>query len=214
MSLPNLSYLVQLTHNSNHTILQETRLGFIVSGQISTKSSKRKNNSDSISLLVSNKQLSSQLESFWRSEEIENHLPTKEESFCEKHLVENTFRDQRGRFVVSLPRIDHMQPVDSSQSKVPYETFYLPHHAVFRESFTTTKTRVVFDGSAKTSNDQSLNSILATGSVVQQDLFSIIIRFRTHRYVLSGDIPKMYRQIRINPQDFPLQRILWYDNDN
>ncbi|XP_075221666.1 uncharacterized protein LOC142324673 [Lycorma delicatula] len=110
--------------------------------------------------------------------------------------------------------LEHMQPLDSFQSKVPSEMFYLPHHAVFRESSTTTKTRVVFDNSAKASNGQSLNSILATGPVVQQDLFLIIISFRTHSYVLSGDIPKMYRQIGINPQDFPLQRIFWYDNEN
>ncbi|XP_075221339.1 uncharacterized protein LOC142324296 [Lycorma delicatula] len=104
--------------------------------------------------------------------------------------------------------LDHMQPVDSFHSKVPSETFYLPHHAVFHESSTTTKTRVVFDGSAKTSNGRSLNSILPTGPVVKQDLFLIIICSRIHSYVLSGDIPKMYRQIRINPQHFTLQRIL------
>ncbi|XP_075217763.1 uncharacterized protein LOC142322573 [Lycorma delicatula] len=110
--------------------------------------------------------------------------------------------------------LDHMQPIDSTQYKTPSETFYLPHHAVFRESSTTTKTRVLFDGSAKISNGRSLNLILATGPVVQQDLFSNIIRFRTHGYVLSGNVSKMYRQIRINPRDFPQQRIIWYDNNN
>ena len=49
----------QLIHKSNHTILQETRLGFIVSGQIPSKRKSVK--SDPVSLFVSNNQLSSQL---------------------------------------------------------------------------------------------------------------------------------------------------------
>ena len=109
--------------------------------------------------------------------------------------------------------LDHMQPVVSANSPDRIsDIYYLPHHAVLKESSTTTRTRVVFDGSAKTSNGNSLNSILATGPVVQQDLFTIVLRFRTHAYVLAGDIPKMYRQVRINPRDYSLQRILWYDD--
>ncbi|XP_046868574.1 uncharacterized protein LOC124461027 [Drosophila willistoni] len=40
---------------------------------------------------------------------------------------------------------------------------YLPHHPVIKESSSTTKVRVVFDGSSKTSNGKSLNEILAIG---------------------------------------------------
>ena len=35
-------------------------------------------------------------------------------------------------------------------NKPSNEVYYLPHHCVFKEDSTTTKLRVVFDGSAKT----------------------------------------------------------------
>ena len=100
-----------------------------------------------------------------------------------------------------------MKPVKPQQSKQP--CYFLPHHAVFKETSTTTKTRVVFDGSAKTSNGLSLNDILQVGPTVQPDLYSIVLRFRTYQVCFTADITKMYRQITVHSQDRDLQRILW-----
>ena len=69
--------------------------------------------------------------------------------------------------------------------------FFLPHHAVTKESSATTKLRVVFDASAKTSNGLSLNDILTVGPTIQDDIVSHLLRFRTHKYVISADIEKM-----------------------
>ena len=49
--------------------------------------------------------------------------------------------------------------------------FYLPHHCVFKEDSTTTKLRVVFDGSAKTTKGVSINDALMVGPVVQDYFF-------------------------------------------
>jgi len=67
----------------------------------------------------------------------------------------------------------------------------------------------VFDGGAKTSNGLSLNDILQVGPTVQQDMYSIVLRFRTHQVRFTAGIAKMYRQINVHPQDRDLQRILW-----
>ena len=56
--------------------------------------------------------------------------------------------------------------------------FYLPHHAIIWEDKQTTKTRIVFDASAKDSNGVSLNSCLEPGPVLQPDLVGILLRFR------------------------------------
>ena len=96
----------------------------------------------------------------------------------------------------------------SVHSKVS-NTYYLPHHAVFKHSSSTTKLRVVFDRSAKTTNGLSLNDILLVGPNVQQDRFSILLRFRVHNYVLIADIEKVYRQILVSDDDCHYQRILW-----
>jgi hypothetical protein len=80
---------------------------------------------------------------------------------------------------------------------------------VFKKDSTTTKLRVVFDGSCHTTNGKSLNDNLFSGPALQQELFSILARFRTHQYVLTADIAKMYRQILVDCDDRNYQLIVW-----
>ena len=68
---------------------------------------------------------------------------------------------------------------------------------------------VVFDCSAKTTTNLSLNDISLVGPTVQSPLISIITKFRTHPYVMTADIEKMYRQINVHPLQQNLQLILW-----
>lgn len=89
------------------------------------------------------------------------------------------------------------------------DRYYLPHHAVIKPSSTTTKFRVVFDASCKSTNGLSLNDNLLTGPILQQDVTQIILRWRHHEYVFTADIEKMYRQVWVHPDDAKFQRILW-----
>lgn len=104
--------------------------------------------------------------------------------------------------------LGHMREVAESE-KDPPVAYYLPHHPVFKDSSTTTKVRVVFDGSAKTSTGYSLNEALCVGPVVQDDLLDIMMRFRTYKVAVVGDIAKMYRQVLLHPEDRPLVRIFF-----
>lgn len=101
----------------------------------------------------------------------------------------------------------HMKEADNSHT--PKTRFYLPHHPVLKESSLTTKLRVVFDASAKSSTGVSLNDVLMCGPTVQEELFSILARFRKHSYVITSDVEKMFRQISVDPEDQDLQCILW-----
>ncbi|XP_077278038.1 uncharacterized protein LOC143906111 [Temnothorax americanus] len=92
--------------------------------------------------------------------------------------------------------------------------YYMPHHAVIKDSSHTTKVRVVFDASAKTSNGISLNDTLMVGPTIQDKLFSHLIRFRTYNYVITADIEKMYRQVLVHEDDRRYQRILWRRGGN
>ncbi|XP_025997325.1 uncharacterized protein LOC113005694 [Solenopsis invicta] len=92
------------------------------------------------------------------------------------------------------------------------ESFYLPYHCVFKYTASSSKIRVVFDASSKSSTGVSLNDALMVGPTVQQDLFSIFLRFRTFRFVMAADIIKMYRQIIVHPSQTCYQRIFWRDN--
>jgi hypothetical protein len=116
-------------------------------------------------------------------------------------------KSQYHNFMKEYEELGHMEPETSQEGKST--CYYLPHHPVFKETSSTTKTRVVFDGSSKTSNGLSLNYILHVGATVQQDLYSTVLWFRTHEVCFTADIAKMYRQIVVRPQDRDLQRILW-----
>lgn len=105
-------------------------------------------------------------------------------------------------------QLGHMTEID--QQSVPVNKHYfLPHHAVFKESSSTTKLRVVFDASFKTSNGVSLNNLMMTGPALQQNICDIILRWRLYRYTFTADIEKMYRQIWIAQNDRNYQLMLW-----
>jgi hypothetical protein len=113
-------------------------------------------------------------------------------------------------FLDEYQSLHHMSPVTIEDREMfSNDGYFLPHHSVVKESSVSTKLRVVFDASAKTSNGVSLNDKLMVGPVVQQDLFAIITRFRLHNIVISADITKMYRQIQLDKEDRKYQRILW-----
>nr|XP_034836350.1 uncharacterized protein LOC117992744 [Maniola hyperantus] len=93
-------------------------------------------------------------------------------------------------------------------------SYFLCHHAVFKQQSESTKLRVVFDASCPTSSGFSVNDLQYVGPTVQDTLFSILLRFRQHRYVLTGDIEKMFRQVIVHEDDRNLQLILWRDNEH
>ncbi|XP_018403530.1 PREDICTED: uncharacterized protein LOC108780351 [Cyphomyrmex costatus] len=111
-------------------------------------------------------------------------------------------------FMNEYASLGHMK-VANIESDEDSTSFYLPHHCVFKTADKNSKIRVVFDASCKSSTGVSLNDALTVGPVVQQDLMSILLRFRTHRYAISADIIKMYRQILVDPSQTRLQKILW-----
>lgn len=108
--------------------------------------------------------------------------------------------------------LGHMSEIRSSDKANESPRYYIPHHAVMKESSLTTKLRVVFDASCKTSSGKSLNDILRVGPTIQQELFAIVTRFRQHQHVVTADISKMYRQVNIRDDHRDLQRILWRPN--
>lgn len=131
----------------------------------------------------------------------------------EKRLGRNVeLRSQYSMVLNEYEELGHMIPATAATKNE--EVYYLPHHCVIKESSRTTKVRVVFDASAKTSSGESLNDQLLVGPTIQEDLYTILLRWRRHRVVMAADIQKMYRQIRVQKSDTNFQRILWRVHPN
>ena len=96
--------------------------------------------------------------------------------------------------------------------KSPQQVFYLPMHAVRKDSSTTTKIRAVFDASVKSSSGVSLNDTLMVGPTVHPSLTDVLIRFRMHRIALVADVSRMYRAIELVDHDRDFHRFVWRNN--
>lgn len=89
---------------------------------------------------------------------------------------DSSFGELYINFMTEYEELKHMQlATHSSESISPV---YLPHHGVLRESSTTTKLRVVFNGSSRTSTGVTLNDCLHSGPKLQQDLDAVLLRWR------------------------------------
>lgn len=108
--------------------------------------------------------------------------------------------------------LNHMQEVPTEEINNP--AVYLPHHAVVKTEKETTKIRIVFNASQKGKNDVSLNDELLVGPQLQEDIRSLIMRWRMKRVCYVADVKMMYRQILVTKDDQNLQRVLWRNNPN
>ncbi|XP_063363671.1 uncharacterized protein LOC134652418 [Cydia amplana] len=153
-------------------------------------------------------------------------LPLKTEvpRACEgntREIAQNRLIQLERRFL-KMPKLkeEYVKVIDDyieqkHMEKVPTEeihtkkSVYLAHHAIIREEKETTKTRVVYDASCKGTNGFSLNDDLLVGPVLQEDLRSLIMRWRMHAICFVSDIHKMYRMVLTTKEDSDYQRILW-----
>ncbi|XP_055585373.1 uncharacterized protein LOC129738208 [Uranotaenia lowii] len=125
----------------------------------------------------------------------------------ERRLARNAdLRELYTKFMEEYIQLGHMEEVEEASD---IKRCFLPHHPVEKEDSTTTKLRVVFDASCKTTTGVSLNDGLLTGPVIQDDLRAIILRCRMRQIMVVADVEKMFRQINITREDRPLQSILW-----
>ena len=86
----------------------------------------------------------------------------------------------------------------------------MDHHEVFKEN-STTPVRIVINSSFKEGNELSLNDILMKGPNVLSRLFDILIRWRLYPVAFTGDISKMYHNVRTGQMEANLRRLLWRD---
>ncbi|XP_015911609.1 uncharacterized protein [Parasteatoda tepidariorum] len=103
----------------------------------------------------------------------------------------NLYRD----FLEEYEKLGHMREV--TREIEPEVTYYATHHGIYRPEKSTTKLRVVFNCSSETDKGISLNDFQYNGGVIQEDLYTQMLRFRTYTYAFTADLKMMYRTILI-----------------
>ncbi|XP_037931282.1 uncharacterized protein LOC119666083 [Teleopsis dalmanni] len=244
----------KITLATGDPVLQNSTLGWIVSGMVASNTDTSKVLcavfGGGVEAVDNNSSLEDAIERLWRMDEVNTTERTlsKEKKFCESNCVQNVRTNKEGRFVVRLPFLENSLTLGESQETAwrrfislerrlakndvfmeEYErlgymtevnldsmltpTYFISHHCVLKPDSTTTKLRVVFDASAKTTSGHSLNDLMYNGPTVQSELFSISLRFRRPRFVHT-DIEKMYRQVLINPEDRRYQLLICRSSPN
>ncbi|XP_044592074.1 uncharacterized protein LOC123270196 [Cotesia glomerata] len=125
---------------------------------------------------------------------------------------EREYSDMYRAFMAEYIQLGHMVRIPVNE--LPANAYFLPHHGVLKLDSTTTKLRTVFNGSCATSTGISLNDILHAGPKTQIDIFDVMLRIRCSRILFATDITKMFRQIEVDSLDWPLQCILWIDEND
>ena len=91
--------------------------------------------------------------------------------------------------------------------KSPLNKWYLPHIPVIRPDQTTTKTRIVFDASAKFEG-VSLNDAIYQGPKLQRELTDVLLRFQRNPVALMCDTAEMYLRIEVAPKRLTISAFL------
>ena len=122
--------------------------------------------------------------------------------FCntEKRLLKNPeIAAAYSENIIQYLEKGYIRKIDPTEEK-PARRWYLPHFPVVRLNRATTKTRVVFDTSAK-SGGISLDHVIYQGPKLLRDLNDILLRFRKHPVALMCDIAEMYLRIEVTTKD-------------
>ena len=140
-----------------------------------------------------------------RTQAVTRYLQTEKAAF-RRHI-----RPQFQEGIKSYLDLGHAEEVPPEEQP-PKTSFWLPMHPVFKEASTSTKLRVVFDGSAATTTGLSLNQALHVGPTIQATLSEMLMKFRCYTIALNADISKMYREVQLSTTDRDLHRFVWREN--
>lgn len=127
-----------------------------------------------------------------------------------KRLSKEGLYERYNREIERLLDSGYAEVVPTDQLHRSDRIFYLPHHNVHNPN-KPEKLRVVFDCACKYEG-KSLNDRCMQGPNLLNNLFEVLLRFRSGHFAVQADIQAMYNQVRIPVYDRDALRFLWYQN--
>ncbi|XP_036347065.1 uncharacterized protein LOC118756406 [Rhagoletis pomonella] len=102
-------------------------------------------------------------------------------------------RKQYVDFMDEYERLGHMSIMENPNLGEPH--YYIPHHCVLKPTSTTTKLRVVFDASCRTTTQISLNEIQMVGPTIQNS--QVVLHWlKMHSITLSAFVGNRVSEIQ------------------
>ncbi len=102
----------------------------------------------------------------------------------------------------------YIRELPDEEAKISTDkTMYIPHFAVFNVN-KPGKLRLVFDAACK-NQGVSLNEYLLTGPDLIRPLTAVLLNFRLHNIVITGDMEDMFHRVAVRKDDRSSQRFLW-----
>ena len=138
-----------------------------------------------------------------RFESLERFLSTKPKLYSEYFQVFEGYKTE-GK-IEEVPKDEIIQP--------KREPFYIPHFPVIKDRSVSTRIRPVFDGSAKSFNNISLNNALDVGPPLHANILAILIRFRRWLVAIFSDIKSAFHAIGLTQNDRDVCRFLLRDSE-
>ena len=131
----------------------------------------------------------------------------------EKRLEKAGLREQYDQQFQSL--VDdgiYVEITDAEEKSYEGPVFYADHQPVLKPTSVSTPLRIVINPSLKF-HGVCPNDIWIKGPNSLNDMFAILLKFRTHKFALVGDIRKMYTRLRTTPTEKHLRRLIWRLNE-
>ncbi|GFY78983.1 DUF1758 domain-containing protein [Trichonephila inaurata madagascariensis] len=119
-----------------------------------------------------------------------------------------------GRYRVNLPWKPGIVERTSCDSLLDSQGFYLPHHAVICSAKTTSRIRIVFDGSAHEDGQSSLNQSLYMGPNLHPNILELLLCFQKSPVAFTADVKSAFLQIELDLRDRDFTHFFWNDNLN
>ncbi|GFQ67373.1 integrase catalytic domain-containing protein [Trichonephila clavata] len=211
-----------LTHRikrlDSSLVAVETSLGWSLHGKCDERS-----DCTSVHLIQSEEEsISAELRRFWEIESLGIHdkdsvtLGNGDEKILSEFDKSVCFVNGRYRYkdVINNYVREGIVERTSWDSLSDSQGFYLPHHAVIRSDKTTSRLRVVFDGSAHEDGHLLLNQSLYTGPNLHPNMLELLLRFRKNPVAFTADVKSAFLQIELDLRDRDFTSFFWTDNLN
>ena len=177
------------------------------------------------------------LSQLWKTEQPEEEASSSlvEEQIQQRYSVNVTHSPSECRDQVTLPKKPEMQPLGDSKTHLdpnyaepvpasePFSSYYnssdppsaiLPANLQISTQPSYQSNLPSLINSATTTSEISLKQTIRVGPNIQPTSQNILLNFPSYPIAWNADISKLYREVKLSPQDKELHRFIWRASPN